>query len=251
MSNNRQTVTLLRKNKQEQVTALQSLGFDKVSENTKASTFPTYVKWANGLLDCTIAVNRKSDGKAFFFAAEEWSLKNYSEQSEYLLRGVRLRAFGLSFVLAAQAGTGATWGVSKDVNDIPNYTSHPSMYFDQNAKEYTDLIVAETSGNGNTAAERCKNYKAFIASADGRDDESEWCMGCICHYVAIQRCRAAIDECLKAGWGASYQVARQNVLTCNEYSASQVWAVNLSTGRTSYDQSKTATTFYYLPICIE
>lgn len=251
MSNNKQTVTLLRRNKREQVAALQALGFADVTENSKASMFPVYVKWANGLLDCTIAVNRKTDGKAFYFTAEEWSLKNFSQQSEYLLRGVRLRAFGMSFVIAAYGGTGSPWGANKDVYDIPNYTSHPKLYFDKKSQEYTDFAVAETSGDGNTQVERCKNFKAFTASADGIEDESKWCMGCVAHYVAIQRCREAVDACLKAGWGSSYQVPRQNISTINEYSGTQMWYVNLSTGRIYFDGAKTSTGYYYLPISIE
>lgn len=62
MASNEQSVTLLRMNKRAQVEALNSLGFN-LTEGARASQFPELVKWAAGLLDITLAANRKRDSK--------------------------------------------------------------------------------------------------------------------------------------------------------------------------------------------
>ena len=251
MANNRQTVTLLRKNKQEQVAALQALGFENVTVNTKASLFPIYAKWANGLLDCTIAANRASDDKAFYFTKEEWSLMNNTQRSEYLIRGIRLRSHGMSFVIATNVFGGAKWGAVTDVANVPNYTSHSELYKDRNAERYNSLILAAQSGNGNTAIELCHDYMAYSQQIDGRDDSSRWVMGCVAHYVEVHRYRDEIDSCLAVVFGNSYaQQLRGDILTCSEYDASKIWVLNITNGRLYYD-NKNSTSFYYLPISIE
>ena len=50
MSTKEQSATLLRLNKQEQVKALQAVGFADITENSRASEFPNRIKWAAGLL---------------------------------------------------------------------------------------------------------------------------------------------------------------------------------------------------------
>jgi len=251
MANNKQTVTLLRKNKQEQVAVLQELGFKNVTESTKASLFPIYTKWANGLLDCTIAANRSSDGKAFYFTTDEWNLLTNTQKAEYLVRGVRLRSHGMSFVVAISAMTGAPWGAAKDVANVPNFTGSTEIYTDRNAEEYNSTIVAAQSGDGNTAIELCNSYKAFTAEIDGLEDTSKWVMGTVAHYMEVHRFRGVIDECLVAVFGTATHLLRGTTMTCCEYSASSMWCVDLTSGRVYYDYSKTATTYNYLPISIE
>ena len=48
MSTKEQSATLLRLNKQEQVKALQAVGFADITENSRASEFPNRIKWATG-----------------------------------------------------------------------------------------------------------------------------------------------------------------------------------------------------------
>lgn len=73
MSTKEQSATLLRLNKQEQVKALQSVGFTDVTDNTRASEFPQRIKWAAGLLDLCLACNRISDNSKAYFTAAEWN----------------------------------------------------------------------------------------------------------------------------------------------------------------------------------
>lgn len=251
MANNKQTVTLLRKNKQEQVAVLRALGFENVTEATKASLFPIYTKWANGLLDCTIAANRASDGRAFYFTTEEWNLLSNTQKTEYLIRGIRLRSHGMSFVVAISAMTGAAWGAARNVAKVPDYTNSPALYSDRNAEEYNEYILAAQSGDGNTAIELCNSYKAFSQEIDGLEDTTKWVMGTVAYYFEVHRYRDIIEECLAAVFGANTHLLRGDILTCCEYSASQVWGVNLTSGLLYYDYSKTNTSYYYLPISIE
>lgn len=252
MASNEQTVTLLRQNKQEQVAVLQELGFTNVTETTKASLFPVYVKWANGLLDCTIAVNRLSDGRAFYFTKEEWILLSQADKAQFLIRGIRLRSHGMSFVMAIAALTGAPWGPTGDVSRVPNYQGSGELYSDRKAEEYNATILAALSnGNGNTAIELCRDYKAFTQEIDGREDTSTWVMGTVAHYMEVQRYRAEIDACMAAALGEGYRAPRNNIMTCLEYDATHIWCVTLSNGYVYYDYSKTSTGYYYLPISIE
>lgn len=52
MSTKEQSATLLRLNKQEQVKALQAVGFADITENSRASEFPNRIKWATGCWTC-------------------------------------------------------------------------------------------------------------------------------------------------------------------------------------------------------
>ena len=73
MSTKEQSATLLRLNKQEQVKALQAVGFADITENSRASEFPNRIKWATGLLDMRVACNRISDNSKWYFTREEWN----------------------------------------------------------------------------------------------------------------------------------------------------------------------------------
>ena len=72
MSTKEQSATLLRLNKQEQVKALQAVGFADITENSRASEFPNRIKWTTGLLDMRVACNRISDNSKWYFTREEW-----------------------------------------------------------------------------------------------------------------------------------------------------------------------------------
>ena len=71
MSTKEQSATLLRLNKQEQVKALQAVGFADITENSRASEFPNRIKWAAGLLDMRVACNRISDNSKWYFTRME------------------------------------------------------------------------------------------------------------------------------------------------------------------------------------
>ena len=109
MSTPEQSVTLLRKNKREQAAAFNAVGLKHVTENSRASEFGKYIKWAGGLLDICLAVQRYDDKTYHYFTREEWdSLTNFNK-SKFIKRGIRVRAYGHSFILAATDCTTDKW----------------------------------------------------------------------------------------------------------------------------------------------
>ena len=112
MSTKEQSVTLLRKNKREQAAAFNAVGLKHVTENSRASEFGKYIKWAGGLLDICLAVQRYDDKTYHYFTREEWdSLKN-DNKSKFIKRGIRVRAYGHSFILAATDCISAEGGMT-------------------------------------------------------------------------------------------------------------------------------------------
>ena len=99
---NEQSATLLRLNKQAQVKALQEVGFADLNEFSRASEFALRIKWAAGLLDLCLACNRISDNSKAYFTVAEWSSLTLANKQLYIKRGLRIRAHGRSFVIAAQ-----------------------------------------------------------------------------------------------------------------------------------------------------
>ena len=63
MASNAQVVQKLRDVKDAQVQALIDTGFKDLSTSMRATLFPEYIQWANGLLSIDLAVNRKTDNQ--------------------------------------------------------------------------------------------------------------------------------------------------------------------------------------------
>ena len=66
MDENIANAMLMRLNKQDQVAALQSIGFTTVNENTPASDIAKYMQWSGTLLDLSLATLRIEDGEQVF-----------------------------------------------------------------------------------------------------------------------------------------------------------------------------------------
>ena len=69
MDKNIANAMLLRLNKQDQVSALQSIGFTTVNENTSASDIAKYMQWSGTLLDLSLATLRIEDGEQVFHSS--------------------------------------------------------------------------------------------------------------------------------------------------------------------------------------
>lgn len=233
MASNEQTVTLLRANKRAQVEALNSLGFN-LTEPVRAADFPMYVKWAAGLLDVTIAANRRRDNKKFFFTLDEWQSLSYAEQELFLLRGVRVRARGLSFVIAPDDITGKAWGGKVQVPDTYNYSAKRDLYKYSDALTETRLIAEYYAGKtidgiaGAPAAEAALAYKAFTMERDGVEDVTEWCLPTQAHNSIMIGFRYEIEEVFTAVWSASFKFMNDHYWSCNQYDATSVPYVNFA-----------------------
>ena len=159
MSTKGQSVTLLRKNKQAQVAAFNAVGMTDVTENSRASEFAKRIKWAGGLLDICLAVKRYSDNSNWYFTKEEWDSLTNENKEKFIKRGLRIRAYSHSFVLASSdctdpVGNAAmAWGEKKAVEDLNNRVCGAS-YNDFAGAENTHILKEWDGGNRRNLASR-------------------------------------------------------------------------------------------------
>lgn len=224
--------------------ALNSLGYN-LTEGARASQFPMLVKWSAGLLDVTIAANRKGDNVKFFFTLDEWRELSPGEQDMFLLRGVRVRAWGTSFVIAPDNITNKAWGSKKTVADAYASSNKKDLYkfYDaltetRNIVDYYDGITADSVA-GAPAAEAALNYKVFTLERDGLEDDSEWCLPTHAHLTIMYRYRAEIEAIFTAIWSADFKFLDQLYWSCIQWDASNAYRVVFTSGSAYYD-SKTA-----------
>ncbi|MDE5988969.1 MAG: Vir protein [Duncaniella sp.] len=243
MASNEQSVTLLRMNKRAQVEALNTLGFN-LTEGARASQFPDLVRWAAGLLDVTLAANRKRDNRKFFFTLAEWQSLTSTEQDLFLLRGVRVRAWGQSFVIAPDNITNKTWGRQGAVQDAHSFSAKKDLYKFFNAFEETRNIATVLEGQsyngivGAPAAEAALAYKVFTLERDGLEDDSEWCLPTLAHLVIMFRFRVEIEEIITAVWSADFKFLAKAYWSCCSWDNSSAYRLQFESGSASAD-SKT------------
>ena len=153
---NEQSITLLRRNKQEQIEAFKAVGMVDVDENTRASEFAKRIKWAGGLLDLCLACVRIADGSYHYFTHSEWENLNDANKALYVKRGLRVRAEGHSFVMAAldcQFNSAATmkWGTTTAVPGMSSKTCNAAfMDFDGEGNTAAIVTAATSAASGNS-----------------------------------------------------------------------------------------------------
>ena len=227
---------LLRRNKRAQVDALNSLGFN-LTESARAADFPMYVKWAAGLLDLNVAANRKSDNKRFFFTIEEWQSLSATEQALFLLRGIRVRACSVSFIIAPDTLNNKAWG-ARDISipDLHSYQSQRDLYSYFNAYEETSIIAAaykDISNNdivGAPAAEAALAYKAFTLDRDGLEDTSLWALPTPAHLCIMFRWKNEIDSAFSAVWSSDFKLLLSTHWSCARWSNNEVFRIAMQSG---------------------
>lgn len=255
MASKEQSVTLLRKNKRAQVEALNSLGFS-LTESVRASEFPNYVKWAAGLLDVCVAANRKSDNKAFFFTADEWSMLSATEQALFVIRGVRLRAEAQSFIIAATAISNKAWGSSSTATNMTAFSSLPhklNNYYDAAAENAAALKyyngITANGVEGCPAFEAARDYKAYLAADGGVDDQTTWLLPTVAQAKMLYRYKTEINEVLKLIGGSDSCLNNADHWTCCQWSNTNAYVLIISNGR-YYTDTKTNLKFVR-PIALE
>lgn len=249
MSSKEQSVTLLRRNKRAQVAALQDVGFTDITEDSKASEFARRIKWAGGLLDICIACLRKADRKKFYFTLEEWDTLTLANKSRFVFRGLRVRAYGHSFVIAAQdcidenLGTAFVWGPSGNVTDLPGRRLG-ELYDDYEAEDNTSLIIAslaETSV-GCPAATAARSYKAFLqGEEDGLeyDDDTVWNLPAMGHLWIMYVLREEINAVFRAIWGSDAELQLTTYWSSDYLDATNRWLISISLGQIYYSGTTT------------
>lgn len=244
--NKEQSVTLLRQNKRKQVEVLQSLGFAGVTNATRASLFPDYIKWAGGLLDVRVAIVRIADGAKFYLTIQEWESLTNENQAKFVKQGVRVRAECEDFIVAAVAPGTFAWGSNKDVTTAPNYgeSSGSTTYkgaldalgnpidaltLTQRISDYYGTATAN-SVTGAPAANAALSYKAFKQATDGIDDDADWCLPNIKHAMILYRYKNVINDVFRRAWSSDNILTTAALWTCIEASANNAWIVNIGSG---------------------
>lgn len=254
MASNEQSVTLLRQNKRAQVAALNSLGF-KLTEGARAADFPMYLKWGAGLLDVTVAANRKSDNKKFFFTVDEWLSLSVTEQNLFFLRGIRVRAKAQSFVIAPDTITGKQWGGTGNISDMHYFPGTNPLYQYFDAYEETTILANALNGRtensviGAPAAECALAYKAYTLDRDGADDDTPWCLPTAAHGDIIEEYLTEIDAAFTAVWSADFKIRRETHWTCCKYDTNNAYYFNPNIG--SVYVSNPTNSYSVRPISLE
>lgn len=255
MASKEQSVTLLRKNKVALVEALNSLGFT-LGEDARAADFPKLLRWGAGLLDVTVAANRKSDNRKFFFTVDEWQSLSVSEQDLFLLRGVRVRACGTSFIIAPDTIQNKAWGSSLNTPDVHPFSSKGDLYTFYDAYSETTLLASYFEGvtnggvQGAPALEAALAYKAFTEERDGVNDDSQWCLPTMAHLTIMYRWKAEIDAVITAVWSADFNILMQKHWSCCKWGNNEIYRLTFNAGGSMYVDNPT-TMGAVRPICLE
>ena len=254
MDNNNESALLLRMNKIDQISALQSLGFTSVDENTTASDIAKYIRWAGGLLDLSLATLRIEDGKRMFFTAEEWNAMSANNRSKYVRIGIRIRAERRQFLIAKSdcvsedgSKTFKYGGYGIDIKGVKNYgQGNQGLYDTFDGKQNTDAIIAATEGVkdstgtvGAPAAEAARAYRACTLEADGINDTTEWDLAAEGQNILMATYKIEINELLTSLFGSTNIITTDWYWSSTEYDASNSWCVNMGNGSvtTTYKNS--------------
>ena len=255
MSTKEQSVTLLRKNKQAQVAAFNAIGMTDVTENSRASEFAKRIKWAGGLLDICLAVQRYSDKSYWYFTKDEWDSLTNENKMKFIKRGLRVRAYGHSFVIAANdcydadGNVTMAWGNRNNVGDLDN-RSCGTAYNDFAGAENTELILASLTGTtggqsivGAPAAEAAKAYKAYTQEYDGIEDTSDWQLPGLGVLLIIYKCKTEIQYALEYFWSTDCMLCTSTndyrYYSSTEYDASSAFTLSVHHGYISTQNKDT------------
>lgn len=210
MSSKEQSVTLLRRNKDAIVAAFNHIGMESVTASTRASMYPELVKWAHGLLDVCVACRRKSDGRHFYFTAQEWQSLTADEQETMLIRGVRLRAEGRTVIISMAEGPACKWSGSATVPFVTTYDSDKLLRTYWKARYETEFIAEYFAGKtlndieGAPAAEAALAYRAFTKESDGLEDDTLWAVPTQAALLLIHKYKLEINALLGSLGGKQF-----------------------------------------------
>ena len=255
MSTKEQSVTLLRKNKQAQVEAFNAIGMADVTVDSRASEFAKRIKWAGGLLDICLAVQRYSDKSYWYFTKEEWDSLTNENKENFIKRGLRVRAYGHSFILAANDSIDEngdpllSWSNRQKVEDLTSLNCG-AAYNDFKGKENTALILASMSGatggeniKGAPAAETAKAYKAYTEEFDGIEDTSDWHLPGFGVLLIMYKCKVEIQAALEYFWSSDSLLCQSGsnyyYYSSTEYTREYAFAASIHNGFISVQYKET------------
>ena len=242
------SAALLKANKEALVAQLSEIFPNEgLSYNTPLSELTKYMKWAGGLLDVTVAVQRVSDNRLEYFDLDYWAnTLTANARRNYIIRGVRLRAEGQSFVIALKdASTGVVWwpNTNVDVAELTSYSSLPNLYGDIDGESNTAKILQQMEDSGvtsDTAASVASSYKAFNATTSNIDN-SNWYLPAIGQLMLLFKYKTQINAVLTASSVNGTAIASAWYWSSTEYNAANAWVIYMLYGGISYNLNKTYT----------
>ena len=235
MSTKEQSVTLLRKNKLAQVDAFQAIGMTDVTEETRASTFADRIIQAAGIRDICVACKRISDGTDWYFTKEEWGNLTNDNKALFIKRGLRVRAYGHTFVVAAQdcyspeGSITMKWGDKATVAGLTSRT-RGAAYNDFSGRQNTELII-EHSSNAAVAACVCNDYVAYSSEeAGGIEDTSDWHLPSLGVLIIMYRIKPQIQEAFSFFWNDECKLGVAEYWSSTQYDRDNAWYFNIGSG---------------------
>lgn len=250
--NNEQSITLLRQSKRALAEAFTDVGMQGVTEHSRAAEFGKRIRWATGLLDITLACQRVSDGSHWYFTESEWdSLTNENKQL-FLMRGLRVRALGHSFVLApadvksAEGNSTMAWGnATADIPDLDNRGTG-ELYNSFHGRENTQLILAAVKNDSlpaftsAPAAQQASAYHSYRREdGDALDDESDWHLPGLGVLVVCYRWCTEINAAFNRYWGTDSVLKAADYWSSDEWDATSKWYMSVSSGVLSVGNAAT------------
>ena len=239
MSVNKDAI-LLRANKENQVKALQDLGFTDVTNDTPLSEIAEYIKWAGGLRDLRLACVKNSDKSIHHFTTEEWNSMSANARSPYSKLGVTIRARKREFIIAAsdcKSDSGATtfkFGrYGYDFRNVKNYAAGNVGLFDvttgyEDTKNIVEQSIGVTDSQGiigAPAAEAAWNYKA------NSNDPMQWYLPSITELRLICEYKTQINSFLTQHFAGG--TLGDWYWSSTEYDSSSSWYVSMNNGNSS------------------
>ncbi len=211
---NKQVVTLLRKSKDNLVAAFEDAGV-KFDGTAKAADFGGIISGLGGLRDVSIACIRKSDGKKLYLNKDEYG----SMSNKVAVRGIRLRARGMSFIVAmGDIGLTNTYVLqSKAVQELHTNKSRAAAFTDTDGLQNTaELREAVADGVVESAAiTALDSYTAFTTDEYSGGDTATWYIPAAAQMMLISRYADEIADIATAvsASAASYKPIGNNYWT--------------------------------------
>lgn len=226
------SAALLKANKEALVAQLQEIFPNEgISYNTPMSTLTEYLQWAGGLLDVQVAVMRVADSQLEYFNYDYWaSTLSANARRNYVIRGVRLRAEGQSFVIALNdASTGVAWWPNNNVNvlELTDYATLANLYGDMDGEGNTDKIIQQMTNSAVTsqiAASVARDYVAFNPTQSNQDN-SKWSLPAIGQLFLMFKFKTEINAVLTSPFVGGSEIASTTYWSSTEYSASSAWNI--------------------------
>lgn len=240
------SAALLKANKEALVAQLSEIFPNEgIDYSTPMSKLTKYMKWAGGLLDVTVAVQHISDNRLEYFDLDYWAnTLTANARRNYIIRGVRLRADGQSFVIALKdASSGVAWwpNTNVDVAGLTSYSSLPNLYGDIDGESNTAKILQQmedSSVSSATAASVASSYKAFNATASNSDN-SNWYLPAIGQLMLLFKYKTQINAVLTAPSVNGTAIASAWYWSSTEYNAANAWIIRMNYGTISYNGIET------------